>query len=330
MENRIRQGLACVVAVGSFASFVSAQTGPDLLLGNFDEGTNVVVRGDAYFQNRGSTSNGESAKLDIYNAAGRAKLDLDTVVPGINRTQPRAGFEFTHIATGSSDSVLADQYTDVSVALGLGIAKTDKWLAGISFGVGYAGANTFGDGNGYYAKADLAVGYTINENERFGVVLDFDGNRTFLPDVPLPGFVYSRKVSDEITIKVGFPYTELEYRPNEKVTVNLRYVIPDGGEADVEYAITPAFRVYGGFSQQNEAFHDNRIEGNDRVLFRQSRAEVGLRGRSETFGKDLSFTVAGGYAFSTEFETGWDSRDTDKLADISDEPYLRVGFEVKF
>lgn len=332
MDIGFRHGLACVVAVvGSFASFASAQTGADLLLGNFDEGTNAVARGDAYFLNKGGTDTGGAVKLDIYNAFGRAKLDLDSVVPGINRTQPRAGFEFTHIHTGSSNPGLADQYTDVSVGLGVGIAKTDRWLAGISFGVGYAAANTFGDANGYYGRADLAVGYTINEKEKIGFVLDYDGNRTFLPDVPLPGFVYSRVLSDEVTIKVGFPYTDLEYKPSEKVTINLRYVIPDGGEADVEYAITPAFRVYGGFSQQNEAFHDNRLaDSSDRVLFRQSRVEVGLRGRQETFGKDLSFTVAGGYAFSTEFESGWDSRDTDHIADPSDEPYLRVAFEVKF
>lgn len=331
MDNWFRHGLACFVAVGSLASLASAQTGADLLLGNFDEGTNAFVRGDAYFLNSGRTNHDAGAKLDLYNAQGRFKLDLDTLIPGVNRTQPRAGYEFTHISTGSNDPALPDQLTDVSVAVGLGIAKSDKWIAGVSFGVGYAGANTFGDGNAYYGKADLAIGYTINEKERFGVVLDYDGNRTFLPDVPLPGFVYSRIVSDEITIKVGFPYTELEYRPSEKVTINLRYVIPDGGEADVEYAVTPEFRVYGGFSQQNEAFHDNRFDDpSDRILFRQSRVELGLRGRKETFGKDLSFTVAGGYAFSTEFETGWDSRDTENLADISDEPYLRVGFELKF
>lgn len=331
MDHRIRQGLACVVAVGSLGTLASAQTGPDLLLGPFEEGTNAVVRGDAYFLNNGSTDNGAGAKLDIYNSQGRFKVDFDAIVPGISRAQPRAGYEFTHLHLDSNDAALPDQFTDVSFGFGIGIAKEGPWLAGISFAVGYASASAFDDGNAYYGKADLAIGYTINEKERIGVILDYDGNRTFLPDVPLPGFVYSRKLNDEVSIRVGFPFSDIEYKPSEHVTINLRYVIPDGGEADVEYAFTPEFRAYAGFSQQNEAFHwDELGDGDRRVIFRQSRVELGVRGRYETFGTDLAFTVAGGYAFDTEFEVGWDSRDADTIAELSDEPYVRIGAELKF
>jgi hypothetical protein len=44
----------------------------------------------------------------------------------------------------------------------------------------------------------------------------------------------------------------------------------------------------------------------------------------------VSLLVAGGYAFGQEFSTGFDFRDTDKVAEPSDEPYVRMGFEARF
>jgi len=43
-----------------------------------------------------------------------------------------------------------------------------------------------------------------------------------------------------------------------------------------------------------------------------------------------SLIVAGGYAFSQEFNVGWDLREPDRIAKPSDEPYVRVGLEVRF
>ena len=75
------------------------------------------------------------------------------------------------------------------------------------------------------------------------------------------------------------------------------------------------------------AFHVNTIEGNDRLMAFESRVELGLKG---TINDTVSFVIAGGYAFDRKFETGWDSRDTDEIADVSDEPYVRVGIEARF
>jgi len=48
-------------------------------------------------------------------------------------------------------------------------------------------------------------------------------------------------------------------------------------------------------------------------------------------GKDtFAVTAAAGYAWGQEFSTGFDSRKSDEVADVSDEPYVRFGVEVKF
>lgn len=319
------------VATLATSQLALAQTGPDLLLGSFDEGRVAKLKADAIYVFDGETDNNDAdTQLSIYNASGLFKLDLDSFAKdmNLNRAQPRGGFEFTMLDLDTDDSALPGQFTDMSIGAGMGIGKGSKWVAGISVALGFASANAFGDGNGWYGKADLAVGYTFNDKESLGFILDYDGNRTFLPDVPLPGFVYKRTLNDQTKISVGFPFTDLEYKPDDNWTIALRYVIPDGGEASVEYKITEPVRVYALLSSQNEAFHwDELADADDRVLFFQRRVELGVRG---TYNDQFSFFLAGGYAFSQQFEVGWDSRDTDEIAELSDEPYARVGFELNF
>ncbi len=329
--NTLRTLTLAAAATLAASQFAAAQTGPDLLLGGFDENRNFKTDGSLVYVFDGHTDNNDSdIQLSILNAEGMMKLDLDNLAKGwnLNRAQPRAGFEFTYLNIDSNDPALPDQFSDTSFGIGMGIGQGGKWVAGLSVALGHASANAFGDGNGWYGKADIAVGYTIDENQSIGFILDYDGNRTAFPDVPLPGFVYKRKLSDQLKLSVGFPYTDLEYKPDDKWTISLRYVLPSSGEATVEYKAAEALRIYGSVSSQSEAFHWNQLANNhDRVLFFQTRAEVGLRG---TYNDQFSFMVAGGYAFAQSFEVGWDSRDTDKIAELSDEPYARIGFELNF
>ena len=74
-------------------------------------------------------------------------------------------------------------------------------------------------------------------------------------------------------------------------------------------------------------FVDGLPENYDRLFFQQRRAEVGVRWEPR---KDFNFSLAVGYAFGQEFSTGFDFRQTDEFTDVSDEPYVRVGFDIRF
>lgn len=328
---KLRAAALAVVSTLAAANFARAQTGPDLLLTSFDEGKMSKGYAEWVYVFDGETDNNDAdTQLSIYSAQGMMKLDLDALAKGwdLNRAQPRGGFEFTMLHLDTDDASLPEQMTDTSVGIGMGIGKGDKWVAGISAALGHASTNTFGDGNGWYGKADIAVGYTIDDKQSIGFILDYDGNRSFFPDVPLPGFVYKRTLNDQTKLSVGFPFTDLEYKPDDRWTIALRYVIPDSGEATVEYKAAESLRIYGKYSSVTEAFHWNELSNsNDRLLFFQSRVELGLRG---TYNDTFSFLVAGGYAFAQQFEVGWDSTDSDKIAELSDEPFARVAFELNF
>ena len=298
-----------------------AQTGADLLIKPWPKDKRVEGSGDFYITNNGSTRTSDDFQLTFYNTEGRARL-----FPG-ERADPRFGYSYTQINT-SGDPALPSQLVDTSVGLGIGLADMSGWLAGVTFGVGYAGAGAFDDGNAWYYKADLLVGKQLDERTKFGVVLDYDGNRTFMPDVPLPGFVYEKRISDQLLLGFGFPYTSVEYKPTEKLTLSGRFEFPDDIQARVEYEVVNTLSIFGETGSYQAAFHwDELPVGSDRLLYDSTRVELGVIWSPFDSAKLI---VAGGYVWGQEFNVGFDTRDQDRVVKPSDEPYLRAGFEVKF
>lgn len=325
----IHRNPVIALAVTSLAAAAQAQTGPGLLLGAFPPEKNAVVNADAAFFFVDQSDADQDFSLSTYSASGRFKLDLDRVVEGINRAQPRAGFDFYTMQMDDDAGVLPDNLTDMSIAFGMGVYSDDKWVAGLTVGIGYAGENLFNDGDAYYGLANFLVGYTIDDMQSLGFVLNYDGNRTFLPDVPLPGLFYTRRMPDRgLVLTVGFPFSEIEWTPHERWTFKLRYYIPETITGEVAYNLTDNWSIYAGIDSQSRAFHDNDLANNlDRIIFSQTTAEIGVRGElCEAF----SITLAGGYAFNQDFEVGFDSRDSDDLLELDDAPFVRVSAEWRF
>jgi hypothetical protein len=285
-------------------------------------GQRVEAQGGATFLDDGHTRNADDLRLSYYESTGRVRL-----LPS-ERADPRFGYEGKYIKLDTNDPALPSKLCDTSVAFGMGVADVDGWLAGLSVAVGYAAAGGFDDGNAYYGKADLAVGKQFNETDSFGLVIDYDGNRTFMPDVPLPGFEYRKRLDTRLLLAVGFPYSSIEWKPIEPLTLSARYVFPDDGELKVDYTLIKGLGLFASYALRQEAFHwDELPDSSDRLIYIQRRVEGGVRW---TPIEQASLVAAVGYAFDQEFNVGWDTRDQDRVAKPSDEPYLRVGFEVRF
>jgi hypothetical protein len=302
-----------------------AQSGPDLLIQPFKEGTDVEVSGSAAFLESGDAgdADGSGLQLSIYESEGRIRERRENYVP-------RFGYELFGIGIDSDNAGLPERLVDASVAAGLGLPNIGDFLGGLTVGVGYAGDTPFGDGNAWYGKATIAFGKKLSEDSDIGIGLDYDGNRTIYPDIPLPGFVYRRRVHRQAILVLGLPVTSIEWKPDDRLTVEVRYLLVDTFEATLGYRIAGNLNLFGSFERRREAFELDELQGgdsHDRLLFEQRRAELGLRWEPR---EDVSVLVAGGYAFGQEFSVGFDVRDTDDIAEPSDEPYVRVGVEARF
>jgi hypothetical protein len=274
------------------------------------------------YPDEGHTSNADRFRLTYYETQGRVR-----VMPS-ERADPRIGYDLRYLDVDTNDPALPSALSDTSVAFGMGIAEKDGWLFGLSVGVGYAAAGAFNDGNGWYGKADLAFGKQLDDVSSVGVVINYDGNRSFMPDIPLPGFAYRRRIDEKLLLAIGFPFASVEWKPIEKLTLNLSYFIPDDGEIKVDYEILKNLGLFGSFAGRRDAFHyDELPNSSDRLIYVQRRAEVGVRWSPV---EQASLLVAGGYLFDQEFNVGWDTRDMDRVAKPSDEPYVRIGLEMRF
>jgi hypothetical protein len=216
---------------------------------------------------------------------------------------------------------------DTAVAAGLALPDFEGFTGGFTIGLGYAGDGPFGDPQAFYGKATLVVGKKLDDRRDLGLVLDYDGNRSIMPDIPLPGFVYRHRIDKRLLLAAGVPITSVEWKPVDSVTLELIYALIDRFDVRATYDITRRVAIYGSFDQLREAFEMDELSRHDRLLYEQRRVEAGVRIRPM---ESTSLLVALGYAFSQEFGTGFDFSDTDPLAKPSDEPYLRLALETRF
>ena len=315
--------LGAALLLGTPAAF--AQTNSALLITPFPKEETHVSETTALVLESGhvaETDIDEDFQLGVYTSTGRFRL-----IPGELKS-PRIGYDFTYLDLDTGLDALPKRLVDQSVAVGFPVAQVDDWIFGGSLGVGYAGDGGFGDGDAWYGLASAVAFRQLDERTGLAFFLDYDGNRTFLPDVPLPGFAYIKQLQDRLRMTVGAPISAVEWTPVDGLTIEVAYLLPDNVRVDVGYELLEDFVVFGRLRQQAEGFFvDGLPENHDRILFEQRRAEAGLR-YEPTAG--INVDVAVGYAWSGEFSEGFDARDTDEIADVSDEPYVRAGLELRF
>jgi hypothetical protein len=336
-------GAIVLLAFGPQASF--AQTGPDLLIKPWqrDQVFEAEAQFDFYSQtdtnNFANNGSGSHATVTMQEDDSDGRFRLFPRDAGV-RADPRVGYNLSYLKLNTNDPTLPKQLTDDSFAIGMGIADIDGWEAGITAGLGYAAAGAFNDGNGLYGQFDLLIGHDLSKNSKLGLVLDYNGNRTFLPDVPLPGIEYTKTIDPTLLLAAGFPLTSITWTPDKsltldrQLTVEADYEIPYSFEAKADYAVidadAPVGKVgaFASFTNRQMAYHDNDAPvGRYRLFFEQNRGEVGVQWTPR---RVITFVVAGGVAFDQRFDYGWDSINYKETAKLGDSEYARIGLELRY
>lgn len=308
---------------------VLAQTGPQLLLKEFPKELRLDMNVDASLTQDGHAKRtDQSLQIGIVDVEGRIRL-----TPG-ELESPRIGFGLKYFDVNSSVRGLPGHLYDQSVGFATPVGKWEDWILGVSVGVGYSGNAPFGDGNGWYGKAGIVAFKQLDKTSALAIAIDYDGNRTIAPDVPLPGFAYIKRIQSNLSLTVGLPVTSIEWEPVQDLRVELSYLLLENFSARVGYRLGEGFELFGAIGQRSDAFSlDGQRYGDDRLLFQQRHAELGVTYRTRDAGvgdQDLELTAAIGYAFDGEFSVGFDTRNSRLLADVSDEPYLRLALQLRF
>ena len=260
--------------------------------------------------------------MSFYEASGRFREERERFIP-------RLGFDLTYYHFDSSNPTIPKELTDTSFAAGIELGKFYDWRSGFTAGIGYAGDTPFGQSNAWYGKATLVVGKSLDPKTDVAFVLDYDGNRTLWPDIPIPGAAYRHEYDPTLSYTIGVPLSSVRWKPKpvSDLTVEITYLLVDNFDARLDYKLSPHWGLFGALEHRQEAFHVEDIGGHDRLFFEQSRSEAGIRWVPRKY---TSLTAAIGYAWGSSFSRGWNLYESDHIADVSDEPYIRFGFETRF
>ena len=300
-----------------------AQTGAPLLLNPLlDEKEIAEARADALLLNNGATDNGNDFQMSIYRTWGRVRERRENFIP-------RLGWDLGYYDLDTTEPLLPDALLDTSVGLGLDLNFFKGWRGGLALGIGYAGDKPFAQGDAWYGKATVVFGKDLDKYTTLAFVLDYDGARSIFPDIPLPGIAYRHQYDPTLSYTLGIPLSNIVWKPAwiDRLRVEVSYLFIDTFEGSIDYELFRHLVVFTRLESINRAFHTEQFDGTDRLLFFQRRVELGMRFKPF---EETTLTGAIGYAFGGEFSAGFDTRDADEVADISDEPYLRISFETRF
>lgn len=327
MTKPINCFLLPVCVLVATTSPVCAQPASTMLANPWAVERAVDFTADGWGQSKGDTDQtGMDVRLSRYQAAGRWRLDPSDTL------SPTAAISSHRLDIHSSDPALPQRLVDVSFAGSMVFDVDPDTTLQVILGGGYAGDNAFGDGSAYYALADLIVTRQLGEDKGYKLILDYNGNRTIFPDIPLPGFIYYDRLNEQTTYTLGFPSSSITWKPDDRTTLRATYFLPTTINAIIEYELAEPWSIYGSFENSLNAYKVDSDSTDRRLMFAQKRIEGGVvwRGREGDSFPGVEVRAAFGYAFDQEFTRGFDVRDDDTVRDISDEPYIRVGVSMRF
>jgi hypothetical protein len=144
----------------------------------------------------------------------------------------------------------------------------------------------------------------------------------------VPGIDFLYSPNDNFTLVFGFPFTSLQWKPFEKLTVQINYVPVRTVIAKVTYEIFQPLRVWAGFDWDDDWYlRANRNDSGDRLFYYEKRITGGIRFDL----RHVGFEVSGGYAFDRFYFEANDYHDrNENRIDIHSGPFVIGKINLRF
>ena len=309
-----------LIALALNVSSTVAQTGPSLVIRDWPTEASVVeTRHDFMLVTGGYTKGDDHGIKTLYiDNSGRVKFDAVEQTPTFS-----AGYHALTIDIGGDHPDLPGGATDLAAvgALSLGTAF-DDWELTLIGGAGTATTNHFSDGEAIYGIGTLHATRRIDDQTAWHVGLNYNGNRSIFPDIPLPYITYQSQLNDRFGFTLGVPFSGLRWRVFDNVSIELSYGVPTTINGRATLHLSQQLGVFAEYKQTLDGFWIDDVD-HRRLFYEAQRAAVGVEWRTG----HIDVAAGVGFAFDQEYSVGWDVRDTDEVAEPSDEVlvFLRLG-----
>lgn len=305
-----------------------AQTGPTLLA--VDQ-IPAPFRAQAEVRTTSASpdTNTQSGNLDvlIIESFGLARLE---------RTTPGGlvlGYEVTYLDLEAGDPVLPQRAIDQRLSIGRSLGSYDfgGWVGQWSFsgtaGLGYSTTHPYSDGNAFYGNGTLLGMHQIDPSSSLWIFVEYNGNRSVFPDVPLPGFTYNKRFNETWSAQLGFPFGSVSYTPNERLKATLTVAPPFGISGNAQYKLSEHLSTFVRLRRETSAFFEEGQGSSTRLFYSRFEADLGLEAQLT---RQFILVPSVGVLFDQEFERGFDRSNADNVADLDAAFFVRLTAKLRF
>ena len=302
----------------------TAQTGPSILIRPWQEEVKYAETTDRITYVPNGHVKETDGDFDVFSTESQGRIRFDPENP-----DPRfvLGYQADIHDFGTDDARIPEVINVVAISGGVQLGEiAEDWRVSAILGAGTANDGHWNDDNSFFGRAAVNVQYIVDETSQWNFGMDYNGNRTVFPDLPLPYVYYYSRPDPKFGYTVGFPFMSIDWLPQDQVRLEATWALPISLTGRLSYYFTEDLRVYGEYSRSTQRFHRKR-DSDTRYTFYEGQQAIGAVEWANPYGV---LTVGGGYAFEREFGRGWDSRDIDVFAEVSDEPFMFIQFAGRF
>lgn len=221
-------------------------------------------------------------------------LDIHQRVYGNDQSSLSVGAKYQKLDLNSDHPFLHDYYNQQgSLTYRQKLSDNKFWLGNVSYGSS--------SDRPFKSSRDSTIG--ANLIYKFGPkwfgVANYSNNRTFLNNIPLPGFFYIKEMERKKVFIIGFPLIYWMRPLGENWSFRYFGLLPWSHRFRLFYENFSSVKPYVGIEQQPLTFfrHD-REERYDRFFWFERRMITGIEGDVT---KNMRYEVWSGFSFDRKF-----------------------------
>jgi hypothetical protein len=202
----------------------------------------------------------------------------------------------------------------------------------LTFGFNYGSASDKPFQDSTVNTIDATATYSFqaeNENDRWFWLLNYSNNRSFLNNLPLPGFAYMYSPSKEFRAVFGIPFATFNWKFEDPWTWNFFVLATNQIKSTLSYSLGGPVQIFSGIDFSQQTFMQyGRTNQKERVYFAEKEIFLGFKSPlNDTF----LMEIESGYSFDrTIFSAETYSLNPSNATSIGSSWYGKLGLTAMF
>jgi len=235
----------------------------------------------------------------------------------------------THARLPDSDERFPHELFDIRLSAAYRHKFENGWIWGAIVTVGTASDVPFHSEDELVVRASTLLRVPHGERNAWIFMLNYSNrDDLFGLNVPIPGLAYLYSPSDRFTAVIGLPFSSVEYKPWEDLTLEASYQAVRTVRVRATYRPFRPLRLYAGFDWDNWFWLlADRGDKDDKFSYYEKRWTGGIRFDL----RHVGFEVSGGWAFDRFYFIGEGYSDRrENRVDVRDGPFVVGRIQLRF